>query len=58
MLMTLKGSAGTGKSDVVKGLLDYFQDRIIVASSMAQSSNLVGGTTLHTLLGLPVNAFG
>jgi hypothetical protein len=25
---------------------------------MAQSSNLVGGITLHTLLKLPCNAFG
>jgi DNA replication protein DnaC len=56
--MSLLGGAGTGKSSVVKALLNKYQSRIMICSYMAQSSNLVGGITLHSLLSLPINAFG
>ena len=52
------GGAGTGKSLIIKSLLYKYQKEILVGSYMVASSNLVGGQTLHSLLKLPIYAFG
>ena len=55
--MYLGGMAGTGKSQVIKALIAFFQtrnesDRIVVMAPTGNAAALVGGSTYHSVLGI------
>ena len=55
--MYLGGMAGTGKSQVIKALIAFFQTRneshrIVVMAPTGNAAALVGGSTYHSVLGI------
>jgi hypothetical protein len=63
MLMFLGGEGGTGKSEVLKSLTEYLtrmgRSYLLRTGAMTGSAaENVGGSTLHTLLGLSINKSG
>ncbi|KAJ3763717.1 hypothetical protein EV360DRAFT_32956, partial [Lentinula raphanica] len=57
LLLYIGGMGGTGKSQVVKALLQFFQRRnnsyaIVTCAPTGNASALLGGSTYHFLLGI------
>lgn len=62
LLMHLAGSGGTGKSLVVKALVDFTQcwkaaRSVIITASSGVAAMLIGGSTLHSALGIQVSHY-
>ena len=53
LLMTVYGRAGSGKSVVLAALKGHFVNQTVTGAMTASAAFLVGGTTLHQLVGLP-----
>ncbi|KAJ3754422.1 hypothetical protein EV360DRAFT_51660, partial [Lentinula raphanica] len=57
LLLYIGGMGGTGKSQVIKALLNFFQQRdssysIVTCAPTGNASALLGGSTYHFLLGI------
>ena len=54
LLMILLGTAGTGKSYVIKALKDALGDELEITAPTGMAAFNVNGVTIHSLLGLPI----
>ena len=57
LIMYVGGMAGTGKSQVIRSLIEFFErrnesHRIIIAAPTGTAAALVGGSTYHSILGI------
>ena len=57
LIMYVGGMAGTGKSQVIKSLIEFFErrnesHRIIITAPTGTAAALVGGSTYHSILGI------
>ena len=51
--MILLGTAGTGKSFVIKALKEYLNNSLLIAAPTGKAAYNIGGSTIHSLLSLP-----
>ncbi|KAF5338632.1 hypothetical protein D9611_012774 [Ephemerocybe angulata] len=61
LLMYVGGSGGTGKSYLIETIVDFFEglgrmDEIKLGAFTGIAASLIGGHTLHSLLGMGVNS--
>jgi ABC-type glutathione transport system ATPase component len=60
ILMYVGGAAGTGKSQVIKAVRQYFsktnqEDKLKIAAFTASASLSISGSTIHSLIGLSID---
>lgn len=55
LLFRLEGVAGTGKSYVIDAIRDQLSNQCIVSAANGVSANNINGTTLHSILLLPIS---
>lgn len=53
--MILMGSAGTGKSYIIKGIKQYLGDTVRVTATTGMAAFSLNGQTIHSLIRLPCN---
>jgi ABC-type Mn2+/Zn2+ transport system ATPase subunit len=49
------GKGGSGKSELIKFVINILDDKCVVASYMAAATQVLRGVTLHYLFKLPIN---
>ena len=57
LIMYIGGMAGTGKSQVIKALTEFFKRQneshcIVITALTGTAAALVGGSTYHSILGI------
>ncbi|KIM79077.1 hypothetical protein PILCRDRAFT_74715, partial [Piloderma croceum F 1598] len=60
LIMYVGGMAGTGKSQVIKALMDFFKSRneshrFVVLALTGTAAALLLGSTYHSILGVPID---
>jgi PIF1-like helicase len=60
LIMYVGGMAGTGKSQVIKALMDFFKSRneshrFVVVAPTGTAAALLHGSTYHSFLGVPID---
>jgi len=60
LMMYVGGMAGTGKSQVIKALMDFFKSRneshrFVVLAPTGTAAALLHGSTYHSILGVPID---
>src|ERR1700734_4458863 len=60
LMMYVGGMGGTGKSQVIKALMDFFKSRneshrFVVFAPTGTAAALLQGSTYHSILGVPID---
>jgi hypothetical protein len=60
LMMYVGGMRGTGKSQVIKALMDFYKSgneshRFVVLAQTRTAANLLHGSTYHSCLGVPID---
>ena len=54
LLAAIVGPAGTGKSYLLKGLIELAKSNKLIVAPSGGAANLIGGTTVHNFFGLDI----